>query len=150
PLLAEKKEVELVVNADGKLPKAKFDKDKISLVLTNIMNIAIKSTEEGTVTVATAKEGDNAIRVSVKDNGPWIKKADLKKIFEKYEDTGKAKDKEAGGTGLGLTISKEIIERHKGKIWAESEEGEGTTFNFVIPIKEREPQKEVFPFSEPV
>ncbi|MGB3241768.1 MAG: sensor histidine kinase [Candidatus Omnitrophota bacterium] len=150
PLLAEKKEVELVVNADGKLPKAKFDKDKISLVLTNIMNIAIKSTEEGTVTVATAKEGDNAIRVSVKDNGPWIKKADLKKIFEKSEDTGKAKDKEAGGTGLGLIISKEIIERHKGKIWAESEEGEGTTFNFVIPIKEREPQKEVFPFSEPV
>jgi signal transduction histidine kinase len=137
PILAERKEVEFIVNADDDLPKVSFDRDKISLVLTNIVSMAIKSTKKGTVSVTTAVESDNAVRVSVKDNGPGIKEEDLPRLFEKYEQSGKTKDKEAGGTGLGLTISKEIIERHKGKIWAESEKGKGTTLSFVLPISER-------------
>jgi signal transduction histidine kinase len=137
PLLAEKKEVELFADTDGKIPKAKLDRDKIALVLTNIVNIAIRSTQKGSVAIKTAMEGENALRVSVKDSGPGIKEEDLPGLFDKYDQPGKNKDKEAGGTGLGLAISKEIIDRHNGKIWAESEAGKGTTFNFVIPIEER-------------
>ena len=136
-LLAEKKEVELFVDSDGKIPKARIDREKIELVLTNIVNIAIRSTQKGSVTIKTAMEGKNAVCVSVKDSGPGIKEEDLPSLFDKYDQPGKAKDKEAGGTGLGLTISKEIITRHGGRIWAESEIGKGTTFNFVIPIEER-------------
>ncbi|MGB2962091.1 MAG: sensor histidine kinase [Candidatus Omnitrophota bacterium] len=137
PLLAAKKKVEYIVNVDDTLPKARFDREKITLVLTNIVNIAVKSTEEGRVTVTTAKEGDNAVRVSVKDSGPGVNEEDLPKLFNRYETTGKKKDKAAGGTGLGLTISREIIDKHRGRIWAESEPGKGTTIIFVLPVTER-------------
>ncbi|MFQ5952493.1 MAG: ATP-binding protein [Candidatus Omnitrophota bacterium] len=137
PILAERKEVEFIINCDDALPKARFDKNKIILVLTNLVNIAVRSTEEGSVTVTTAREGDNAVRVSVKDSGPGIEQEDLSRLFEKFEQPGKAKDKAAGGTGLGMTISKTIIEKHNGKIWAESEIGKGTIYNIVLPISER-------------
>jgi len=137
PLLAEKKEVEFVVEPDNELPKARFDKEKITLVLTNIINIALNFTEKGSVTVTTVREGDNAVRVLVKDTSLGIKKEDLPRLFDKFEPAGKNRDKKAGGTGLGLSISKEIIKKHRGKIWAESEEGEGATFNLVLPIEER-------------
>jgi len=135
PLLAEKREVHFSSELDEGLPEFMFDQEKINLALTNIVNIAVKLTEKGTVTVATAKNADDVVHVSVKSSGFTVKKEDLPRLFNRYEQPGAKKDKAAGGTGLGLAISKEIIVRHKGRIWAESEKGAGTTFHFTLPGK---------------
>jgi signal transduction histidine kinase len=120
---------------DG-LPRLRFDRDKIVQVLINIISNAIKFTEKGTITITTSLEG-NLVRVSVQDAGPGIKKEDISKLFHRFEQLVKGKDRKIGGMGLGLAISREIIERHKGRIWAESEFGKGTTFYFVLHVKER-------------
>lgn len=137
PLLAEKRDLEFVIDTEDDLPGAVFDGEKISLVLTNIVNMAINLANKGTITVKTAREGDNAIRVSVTDTSAEIEKEALSKLFHQFDETGKKRDREAGGTGLGLAISRAIIEMHRGKIWAESVQGGGTAFCFVLPLSER-------------
>ncbi len=134
--LASDKGLDLVIDIDDSLPKINFDKDRIIQVLTNIISNAIKFTEKGGITVLTAR-GENIIRVSIQDTGPGIRKEDMPRLFQHFEQLDKGVNRKVGGTGLGLAISKEIIERHGGKIWAESEFGKGTTFSFVLPIKER-------------
>lgn len=137
PLIAEKKGVQLLTKKDDELPKAEFDKEKVALALTNLVNVAVRATEEGSVTITTEKEGFNAIKVSVTDAGEGLDHADLSKIFDKFESAGKKRDKEAGGSGMGLAISKEIIEHHNGKIWAEPAGEKGVKVSFIIPITER-------------
>ncbi len=88
------------------------------------------------MTVTTGK-GNNTIQVSVKDTGLGVKEEDMPLLFQKFSQLEHGLERKAGGSGLGLTISKEIIEIHKGKIWAESKFGEGSTFSFLLPIKER-------------
>jgi len=136
PLIKEKG-LKLVMNLNKTLPKMEFDRDKIVQVITNIVNNAVKFTEKGSITVKTAKSGNNAVCVSVKDTGKGIKKHDLDKAFHEFEQLETEIDRKTGGTGLGLAISKEIVERHKGKIWVESKWGKGSTFSFILPIKER-------------
>lgn len=134
--LAEQKGLEFILNLDDSLPKIDFDRDKILQVLLNLINNAVKFTEKGTITVVTSL-GDNFVKVSVQDTGPGIRKEDIPKLFQQYEQLGKGIERTIGGTGLGLVISREIIEGHKGKVWAESEFGKGSSFNFVLPVKER-------------
>lgn len=136
PLLAEKQGVDLLEKPDKGLPAIRFDKEKILLVLTNIVNVAINSTDKGHVTVETAREGNNAVRVTIRDEGSAIVKEELPRLFSRFEQVGKTADKVAGGSGLGLAISKKIIEKHHGKIWAEQGEN-GVVFIFVLPIDER-------------
>ena len=121
-----------ILKLDEGLPRVKFDKDKIIQVLTNLVNNAIKFTEKGDITI-TSSQGNNFVRVSVKDTGPGIKAEDLPRLFRRFSQLGR----KPGGTGLGLAISKEIIEMHRGKIGAESELDKGTTFHFILPVKER-------------
>jgi len=130
--VAEKKNLSFTCQLEENLPRIRFDHDKIIQVLTNLANNAIKFTEKGGITITTSK-GDNVIRVTVKDTGPGIKKEDMPKLFQQFVQL----QRKMGGTGLGLSICKQIIEAHKGKIWAESEFGKGSSFNFIIPIKER-------------
>lgn len=130
--LAEEKNLKLALELDEKTPKIKFDRDKIVQVLTNIIGNAIRFTQKGEVTVATVRE-EGVIHVSVRDTGPGIKETDVPKLFHPFEQLDKGEKRMAGGTGLGLAISKEIIERHQGKIWAQSKFGEGTTFHFTLP-----------------
>jgi signal transduction histidine kinase len=137
PLLAEKKNIKFDIDVYTALPKARFDRERIALVLTNIENIAINTTEKGEVIVRTRREGDNAIRVAVDDTGSTIDKEHLPTLFDKFDRPGKDRDKKAGGSGLGLTISREIIKKHNGKIWAEERKGGGVTISFVLPLGER-------------
>lgn len=135
--LAQNKGIEIILQLSQSLPLLKFDKDKIIQVLSNIVNNAIKFTEKGSITIAT-KQVDDYVTVSVKDTGSGIKKEDIAKLFQKFTQLEKGLARKTGGTGLGLAISKEIIERHKGKIWVESEYGEGSVFYFTIPINSGE------------
>ncbi|MGB2706080.1 MAG: ATP-binding protein [Candidatus Omnitrophota bacterium] len=137
PVVKEKK-LEFSLKLGKKIPKIEFDRDTIIQVLTNLVNNAVKFTEKGGITVITDYDRkNNAILVSVKDTGLGIRKEDLPRLFQRYEQLEKGKGRKTGGTGLGLAISKEIIKRHNGKIWVESEFGKGASFCFVLPIKER-------------
>lgn len=130
------------LNFDNTLPRIKFDVDKIIQVLTNLVNNAVKFTEKGQITIATSKL-ENAIQVSVSDTGSGMKPEDLPKLFQKFGQLGKGGDRKTGGTGLGLAICKDIIGRHNGKIWAESEAGKGSTFNFTLPTTDTSTDNEI-------
>jgi len=134
--VAKNRSLKLTVELENNLPKIKFDRDRIIQVLTNLVNNAIKFTDRGRIIIGTRKK-ENIIIVSVSDTGRGIQQEDLPRLFNKFEQLTKGGERKTGGTGLGLAISKEIIERHNAKIWAESEEGKGTTFYFVLPIVER-------------
>ncbi|MDD3906351.1 MAG: PAS domain S-box protein [Candidatus Omnitrophica bacterium] len=134
--VAKEKKLELLTDLEAKIPKLLFDKDKMLQVLMNLVNNAVKFTERGTITISTKIEG-NTVKVSVTDTGIGIKPEDIPKVFHRFwrgEDRAMTK---TIGTGLGLAISKEIIEKHKGKIWIESEWGKGSVLSFILPLKER-------------
>jgi len=131
--LSEKKGLELAIDLEDNLPAIKFDRDRITQVLDNILNNAIKFTEKGSVTIITRKK-DNFIQVSVEDTGSGIRREDITKLFTRFEQLEKGIERKPGGAGLGLAISKEIVEMHKGKIWVESEFGRGSTFYFTLPV----------------
>ena len=144
---AENKEVSI----EEKFPEAdvevEADPDSLIQVVTNLVGNAIKFTPEtGKITLevdprymdeAVSKEPCVAIRV--RDTGSGISAEDQEKIFKKFEQGSRPAPQEAvGSTGLGLTIAKEIVEMHGGKIWVESKEGEGSLFAFVIPRRFRD------------
>jgi PAS domain S-box-containing protein len=139
--LANEKGIVLEMHLAGRMPVALFDRDKIIQVLTNLVNNAIKFTDKGKVTVTTCFD-ERIVQAEVRDTGVGIKKKDLPRLFMAFEQLHIEEGRRAGGTGLGLAISKEIIRRHNGRIWAESEKGKGTVFHFVIPRgKENRKQK---------
>ncbi|MFA5164898.1 MAG: ATP-binding protein [Candidatus Omnitrophota bacterium] len=134
--MVKDKALEIVLDLSGALPAISFDRDKITQVLTNLVNNAVKFTDKGRITVITEIK-DGMVRVTVKDSGPGIHEEDLPRLFRRFEQLEKGTERKTGGTGLGLAISKEIVERHGGKIWAESAYGQGASFIFTLPIAER-------------
>ncbi len=128
--LVKKKNLDFVIKLDKNLPKIVFDHDKVAQVLVNLIDNSLKFTESGSIEVSTSLY-NGFIKVSVKDTGLGIKKEDMPKLFDRFIQL----NKRSGGTGLGLAICKDIIEKHKGKIWAESEFEKGACFSFTLPIK---------------
>lgn len=118
------------------LPDIFVDRTKILQALTNLVSNAIKFGEKKPVKIATAVEGDNAIRVSVMDEGLGIRTEDLDGIFQSFAQVGPIESRTPGSSGLGLAITREIILAHNGKIWVESAAGKGSVFHFVIPIQD--------------
>jgi signal transduction histidine kinase len=109
------------------------DKFRISQVLTNLLTNAMKYTPAGgNIILRVRKEGSKVV-VSVKDTGVGIAKSQLKKVFDKLYQVSEPEIKTYPGLGMGLYISKEIIRRHKGKMWVESVVGRGSTFYFSVP-----------------
>ena len=103
-------------------------------VLLNLVGNAIKFTDAGEVTI-TAAAANGTFNVAVHDTGPGISAADQAKLFQEFQQADNSSTKKKGGTGLGLAISKRIIELHGGKIWVDSEIGQGSTFIFTLPTK---------------
>jgi len=118
------------------LPKVVADPEKIKEVMSNFISNAIKYSQPGTIKISLDKT-QKEILFHVKDQGEGIAPQDLPKLFQRFTRL-KSTSKE-GGTGLGLYISRLIIEAHYGKIWAESNIGEGSTFSFSLPIPKRLP-----------
>ncbi len=131
-VLAKRKGLDLRLEAEEGLGKMKFDQDRLIQVLTNLMSNAIANTEKGAITLSVKKE-EGVAHVIVRDSGNGISAEDLSKLFQPFEQVEGSKGKKKGGTGLGLAISKEIILAHRGKIWAESEPGQGSAFHFTLP-----------------
>ena len=109
------------------------DQQQITYVLTKLMDNAIKFTEKGGKLDVLAQNIDGFVKICVKDTGIGISKENIGKIFDKFFQIDATTTRKYNGSGVGLTISKNIIEKHGGKIWVESELGKGTTFFFTIP-----------------
>ncbi|MFC1657852.1 ATP-binding protein [Candidatus Omnitrophota bacterium] len=118
------------------LPQAQIDQLRIIQIFNNIVGNAIKFTpRNGKITIKAQTAGNNQeILISVTDTGVGIDKEDLPKVFDKFQQVGERTWTDIGGTGLGLSIAKEIVELHHGRIWVESEKGQGTTFFFTLPV----------------
>jgi signal transduction histidine kinase len=134
--LAEEKGVSLSLEIEKGI-QAGFDASRIRQVVINLIGNAVKFTPEGGGVIVRARRGAeaeaDAAVVCVVDDGPGIAKEEQKKLFQRlYQAQGPADDSRKG-LGLGLYISKEIINRHKGRIWVESEEGKGSAFYFSLP-----------------
>jgi PAS domain S-box-containing protein len=133
---AATKAIKLSRSVSPDLPRLQIDPNKIIQVLNNLIGNAIKFTpENGSITVeAVLDKQENAVKVTVRDTGVGIPAEDLGKIFEKFYQAGKKDSEDVKGTGIGLAIVREIVELHKGKVWAESEKGLGSRFIFTLPI----------------
>ena len=129
---ADKKGLTLGVDIEPAAPDLVIDQYRIEQVLVNLVYNAIKFTKPGGVITICVKTRDNEIMVSVSDTGIGIPREELPRVFERFYKVNKARDDE--GVGLGLAISRHIINSHGGKIWAESEEGKGSTFFFTLPL----------------
>jgi PAS domain S-box-containing protein len=111
------------------------DSDYIVQALTNLLSNAIKfSSTDGTVWLTAEGKSNTEVLFSVRDQGQGIPLDKLESIFEKFQQVDSSDSRRKGGTGLGLTICRKIIEQHEGKIWAESTLGEGSTFSFTLPL----------------
>ena len=110
-----------------------IDTDKMTQVIDNILNNAIKYSPDGGKITVSMKTTDDQMILSISDQGLGIPKQDLPKIFDRFYRVDRARSRAQGGTGLGLAIAKEIIKQHNGFIWAKSEYGKGSTFTIVLP-----------------
>jgi signal transduction histidine kinase len=134
PLAAEKKLL-LKAEVGDNLPRAEGDERRITQALLNLVGNAIKFTDTGAVTVQAAAGAGDSIEIRVIDTGPGIAVADRERIFEEFQQVDSSSTRKKGGTGLGLSISKKIIEMHGGRIWVESEPGQGSIFHFTLPLR---------------
>jgi signal transduction histidine kinase len=132
PLFADKP-LKIVQDVAVSLPLINGDRDKLLQVVINLISNAAKFTSQGVVTVRAAQMQDQVI-VSVIDQGIGIAPADQARVFEKFTQVGDTLTEKPSGSGLGLSISREIVEHHNGRIWVESEVGKGSTFSFTLPI----------------
>jgi len=123
------------VDLPDKLPLVNIDSQRISQVLRNLLENAMAHTAEGGAVTVSAKQQENYVDVAVTDAGEGIPAEDLPNIFERFYRVDKSRARATGGTGLGLTIAKRLVETHGGKIEVQSEVRKGSRFRFTLPIR---------------
>jgi len=135
PQLAAK-EISLSLDLPDNLPPVNIDWQRVNQVLHNLLENAVAYTRKGgTINVGAAKQGD-WVEVSVSDTGEGIPAEDLPNIFERFYRVDKSRARVTGGSGLGLTIAKRLVEAHGGTITVQSKLGKGSRFSFTLPIAE--------------
>lgn len=134
PLL-KNKDVTIVNKVPSDIPLINADENRVVQILQNLINNAIKYTEKGTITVSAQVEG-NGVAVQISDTGIGINEEEIEKVFNEFVQGSNGKNK--GGTGLGLNITKNLVQLHGGEISISSEVGKGTTVTFTLPIYKNE------------
>jgi signal transduction histidine kinase len=132
-VLIEERRIHLHCELPGDLPDTMIDANRIAQVVTNLLSNAIKFSPPGGSIQVEATNEPGAIRIAVSDHGAGIAAVDLPKLFRKFQQIDSSSTRKAGGTGLGLVISKGIVEQHGGRIGVTSTPGKGSTFWFTIP-----------------
>ena len=132
--LFESKNLYLQSEIQENLPAVYCDRTRIREVMLNLLSNAGRFTEQGGVTIRVSTES-NHLLVAVTDTGPGIPGNEQGKLFQPFSQLDGSIRRRYGGTGLGLSISKSFVELHDGKMWVESEQGSGATFNFTLPIQ---------------
>ena len=147
-LAASHKGVELVCRVDPQLPhRLVGDPGRIRQVVVNLVGNAVKFTSEGEVFVNVWKETDEdgreLVHFMVQDTGVGIPEDKIECVFEAFRQSDSSTTRRFGGTGLGLTISSQIVELMAGRIWVESQLGKGSQFHFVLPLEPAEPDEKI-------
>ena len=133
---AAKQNVLLKKELDLQLEYIDADRIKFKQILFNLIDNAVKfSKKEGGAVTITTRKVDDMAQISVSDTGIGIREKDIGKLFHVFQQVDTGASRKYGGTGLGLTITKQLVELHGGKIWAKSKYGIGSTFTFVLPLK---------------
>ncbi len=137
--LVKDKPIRLIQEVEDDLPSVRADPTRVRQVLLNLVSNAAKFTEEGHIRVFARRQVDpdsglEEILVGVEDTGPGIAPEDMERLFQPFSQLDDSLTRAVGGTGLGLYISRSLVELHGGRIWVESEVGKGATFYFTIPI----------------
>jgi len=130
---ATTKGIIMAVELPNKLPHCDIDEQRIGQVIRNLLDNAITHTPEGGTITMAANQLNGNVEISVADTGEGISAADLPNIFERFYRADKSRARATGGSGLGLTIARRLVEAHGGKIGVESEPGKGSRFFFTIP-----------------
>lgn len=131
---ASEKDLRISVNMPQRLPDIAGDRRRLAEVLQNLLDNAIQYTLPGGQIMVSAETGDSEVILTVSDTGIGIPKADQPRIFERFYRVDVARSREAGGTGLGLAIAKHLVEVHGGRLWVDSEVGQGSQFHFSVPL----------------
>ena len=131
---ARGKGVTLKFEMSNTLPLVEADEQRIAQVLFNMMSNALRHTPSGGTITTSAESRDGRVLVNVRDTGTGIPPEDLPHVFERFYRADRSRARATGGSGLGLTIAKQIVEAHGGQIWARSWLGAGSTFTFSLPL----------------
>ena len=134
-LQADKKGIDLQVKSDDSIHRALLDTSKLEQAITNLVSNAIEHTSPGRPVAITLSCDEQLIIFSAKDEGPGIAPEEMDKLFKPFEKTSAKKTAGEKSTGLGMLITRKIIEAHGGEIWIDSCMGKGTTVSFKIPIQ---------------
>ena len=133
--LADTKNIAISADSIGSIPPVYADAKKTSQVIINLLSNAVKySPDTGSITITTKRPDETTVQVDVADTGIGIPPEQLPTIFDRFSRVESEQTRDTVGTGLGLTITKGLVEAHGGRIWVESEEGVGSCFHFTIPI----------------
>jgi len=133
---ALKQGIELSLKHENGIPDIYADERKVKQVVFNLLSNAVKFTPDGGKAGIEAFKEDEHIRVAVWDTGIGIKEKDKGKLFKEFQQLDSSAAKRYHGTGLGLALSKRLVELHHGRIWVESEAGKGSRFSFTLPIRQ--------------
>jgi signal transduction histidine kinase len=126
--------VQIVLAANGDVDVVEGDERRIRQVIFNLLSNAVKFTPAGGAVDVSAAQVNGEVRVAVADTGPGIRAEDQERIFEEFQQTGVGIEQREG-TGLGLALSRRLVELHGGRIWVDSEPGKGSTFVFTLPAR---------------
>jgi two-component system phosphate regulon sensor histidine kinase PhoR len=141
--LANGKNVVITEDITAALPEIEADWKRLRQVMVNLLGNAIKFSKDGGKITVKAEVKDNEVLVQVTDNGIGISEEVMKHLFERFYQGDGSMTRSVGGSGLGLSISKQIIEAHGGRVWAESKPGKETTVFFTIPRNSEEKRKRI-------
>lgn len=135
--LAEKKSVELKLETASELPPCFIDKNKIEKVVANLLSNALKFTKGGRCTLAVSieeKKGEDLLKIEVSDNGIGIPESEQHKVFDRFYQVDDSSTRAGEGTGIGLALTKELVELMGGQITLKSTSGQGTVFTVRLPL----------------
>jgi signal transduction histidine kinase len=130
----KEKGVQLEARLPDQTPMVEVDVDRLIQVLMNLLSNALKFSPEGSRVKVELRVLDGEVRIDVRDNGPGVRREDQERIFDKFWQAGDTLVAKPPGTGLGLNISRQIVEHFGGRIWVESQPGGGACFAFTLPL----------------
>ncbi|MCJ7645114.1 MAG: HAMP domain-containing histidine kinase, partial [Candidatus Aminicenantes bacterium] len=126
------------LDVEGPIPLLAVDRTALSQAVTNLIDNAIKYSGDSRRISISASAGEHSLAIAVRDFGIGIKREDIDRVFERFYRGGDELTRTVKGSGLGLTLVKEIVEAHRGKVHVESEPGKGTVFSIRLPVPQSE------------
>ena len=126
--------ISLRVEAPSDLPPVRMDRTRMAQALGNLLDNAVRHTPEGGVVLVLVEAVGESVRVSVEDTGEGVPEEELGQIFDRFYRVDPSRSRATGGTGLGLTIARQLVEAHGGTIWAEGRSEGGSRFVFELPM----------------